>query len=130
MKSILIDGNNIVRDIADAGTEFETHKSLTWTTTETEVTREGIWELQDDGSCIDLALEEARTPLGAFARFEKARQVSYGDVGAQLGMLYDDMKNGTTTWVDKIDEIKVAVPKMDKPLGAPTPSSIIPPVKL
>ena len=47
---------------------------------------------------------------------EIARKVAYGDVGAQLDMMYKDMIDGGTRWKDHIASVKSSIPK-------PTPRS-------
>jgi type II secretory pathway component PulJ len=39
------------------------------------------------------------------------RRISYPSIREQLDMLYADMKNSTTAWVDLIDSIKARYPK-------------------
>jgi len=39
------------------------------------------------------------------------RQLNYTTVENQLDMIYKDMKNGTTEWVDYIESIKTSFPK-------------------
>lgn len=130
MVRVLINESNNIVDIAKVGEEFEVHTSLTWVDCLSEVTREGSWELQEDGTAIDTSLVSARTPEGKHARFNKARSVAYGEIGEQLGMLYNDLKNGTTNWVDKIDQIKLDIPKVGKPADALVATDYIPPVEI
>jgi hypothetical protein len=39
------------------------------------------------------------------------RQVRYGDLGSQLDMLYHDLKEGTSNWIEHIDKVKAEVRK-------------------
>ena len=48
---------------------------------------------------------------------EMQRKVAYGDVGAQLDMLYHDIKNNNMangSWINHIDLIKTSIPAPDK----------------
>ena len=131
MKSVLINKDNIIVDIVEPGEEFEVHESLTWKEcSTTELNNESVWQLNADGTATDIDLEAARTAEGRRKRFEKARTVAYGEIGEQLDMLYKDMKNGTSNWVDKIDQIKTDIPKVEKPADAQVPSDYIPPVDI
>ena len=45
------------------------------------------------------------------------RKVAYGDVGAQLDMLYHDIKSNNMTggsWINHIDLIKTSIPAPDR----------------
>ncbi|MEG0837518.1 MAG: hypothetical protein RSF35_06280 [Akkermansia sp.] len=44
-------------------------------------------------------------------KWDESRRVAYGDVGAQLDMIYHDMVDGTTTFVDHVAVVKAAFPK-------------------
>jgi len=39
------------------------------------------------------------------------RKAEYDQMGNQFEMMFDDKRDGTTTWVDKINEIKSRYPK-------------------
>jgi len=41
----------------------------------------------------------------------RASEYNLKSTGEQFAMQYDDAKNGTTTWVDWQDEIKLRIPK-------------------
>ena len=42
----------------------------------------------------------------------RAAKFNLKTTGEQFGMIYDDMKNGTTTWIDWQDVIKTEIPKV------------------
>lgn len=130
MKRILIDEENLVVDIAVEGNGFECVDTWTWVDCVSEDVQISDRYKVDTKEAFSEGLEEARTPEGKRARFEKARTVAYGEIGEQLGMLYDDLKNGTTNWVDKIDQIKLDIPKVEKPVDALVATDYIPPVEI
>lgn len=46
-----------------------------------------------------------------YKEFRAARHISIKD---QLDMLYHDVKNGTTNWIEYVDKIKSDIPKLVK----------------
>ena len=62
-------------------------------------------------------LSEGNTPEPADIppepTYQELRAIEYNlkSTGEQFGMMFDDRVNGTTTWVDWQDEIKLAIPK-------------------
>lgn len=42
--------------------------------------------------------------------WEEKREIAYGPLKDQLGMLYHDMKDGTTTWLDMQDQVREDIP--------------------
>ena len=84
--------------------------------------------LEDDGTCpecngeglvdsneyecprpeeVELAVENYIA-----SRYTELRKREYPDLGEQLDMLYRDMTNGTTSWIDLISSIKSKYPKV------------------
>lgn len=118
MKSVLLDKNGKVWDVTATGGEFEVYDGepdlLTWETTEDMDVVIGEFK-QEDGSFVNLGVQESLEPSGAYTRFLKNRQAAYGDIGEQLDMLYKDALNGTTTWVDSVTAAKELVVKQTMP---------------
>jgi len=130
MKRVLTDERGIICDVVNPGEEFEVHEDLgPWKDCITPDV-EASWTLHDDGTATDEWLADARSDAGVYKRFIFARTVSYGSIGEQLDMIYKDMKNGTTEWVDKVDAIKAEIPKVERPAEVDTPEDYIPPVHL
>lgn len=55
-------------------------------------------------------------PLKPETRYEVARKVGYGDIGAQLGQIYDAMQSADATaalsnWAANIERVKILFPK-------------------
>lgn len=103
MKSILVDFDGNIQNITEVGEEFEVYEgdnNLKWIQVDDSVdmgmkVRNGV--PVDAGTLFDSSSRE---------KAEIERKVQYGDVGAQLDLLYKDLKKGTTTFVEFIDEIK------------------------
>lgn len=55
--------------------------------------------------------ETAATTAEANAQVDATRKAAYGDIGAQLDMMYWDNVNGTTTWKDHVAQVKTDNPK-------------------
>jgi hypothetical protein len=53
--------------------------------------------------------------LNNIPEYIKNRQIDYTTVENQLDMIYKDMKNGTSEWVDYIADIKTRHPKPVEP---------------
>jgi len=66
-------------------------------------------ELPQTG-CFDF-LDDPRTPTDKAVAYRDKRRVSYPSIGDQLDMIYHDMKNNTTTWLEAIEEVKAKYPK-------------------
>lgn len=45
------------------------------------------------------------------AHWRCLREAAYGSIGGQMGMQYDDARDGTTIWVDHCAAVKAAFPK-------------------
>jgi len=94
----LISGNEVI-DVVE--TEFEVHPSLTWMDCPDEC-RAYSWTLVD-GVLTAPAEPPAMT-------YDMARLSEYSSLN-QFEMQFDDKRDSTTTWVDKINEIKGRHPK-------------------
>jgi hypothetical protein len=55
--------------------------------------------------------ETAGNTAESNAQVDAARKAAYGDIGAQLDMMYWDNVNGTTTWKDHVAQVKTDNPK-------------------
>jgi len=55
--------------------------------------------------------ETAGNTAESSAQVDVTRKVAYGDIGAQLDMMYWDNVNGTTTWKDHVAQVKTDNPK-------------------
>ncbi len=65
----------------------------------------------DEAIANELAQQDQAQAVTQYAR---DRQAAYPDLGAQLGLLYDDLKTGNLTngqWIKTIDAIKAQYPK-------------------
>ena len=97
MKALIFE--NKVVDVVE--TEFEVHPSMTWMDC-TDECKAYSWTLVD-GVLTAPAAEPAIT-------YDMARLAEYLKLN-QFEMQFDDDRDGTTTWVDKINEIKGKYPK-------------------
>ena len=62
----------------------------------------------------DAEIQEEITRLKAeydSQEYARKRKDEYDQMGNQFEMMFDDKRDGTTTWVDKINEIKGKYPK-------------------
>jgi len=83
------------------------------------------WPQSDDGLFVNPEtnpeylqwLSEGNTPEPAdippAPTYQQLRAAEYNlkSTGEQFGMMFDDQINGTTTWIDWQDGIKLAIPK-------------------
>jgi len=98
MKALILD--NKVVDVVEQ--EFEVHSSLTWMDCPDEC-KVGEWELVGGNLQAIPEPEDTRT-------YAEKRKAEYDKLN-QFEMQYDDQQNGTTTWVDAINDIKARYPK-------------------
>jgi len=59
------------------------------------------------------AAKAAATAFTASNKYKDVRREAYGDIGAQLDMLYWDQVNNTTTFKDHVAAVKAAHSKPD-----------------
>lgn len=98
MKALIKD--NLVVDTAEV--EFEVHPSQTWMDCPDECTA-GAWEVVDGTLQVIPEPEDIRT-------YAEKRSQEYSKLN-QFEMQFDDQRDGTTTWVDAINNIKSQFPK-------------------
>lgn len=77
----------------------ETYEDITWIDVQSVPTKEEM--------DAEVARLQAEYDSQEYARL---RKIEYDKLN-QDEMRYDDLKNGTTTWEDAIDAIKLAIPK-------------------
>jgi len=56
-------------------------------------------------------LDDPRTNEEKNLAYRDKRRVSYPSIRDQLDMIYHDIKNNTTTWLEAIEEVKAKYPK-------------------
>ena len=98
MKALIL--NDKVVDIVEQ--EFEVHNSMTWMDCSDEC-KAGHWEL------VGGTLQAIPEPEDTRTYAEKRKQ-EYDKLN-QWEMQFDDNRDGTSTWVDSINEIKSQFPK-------------------
>ena len=99
-KMCLIEYTGRIAQIVNVGEEFEIYEgegaAMKWVTcAQDSVTDKWIMK---DGAFI----ENDVIPTD----YDMQRRVAYGDIGAQLDMMYHDQINGTTTWKDHVANVK------------------------
>ena len=103
-KMCLIEYTGRIAQIVNVGEEFEIYEgegaAMKWVTcAQDSVTDKWIMK---DGAFI----ENDVIPTD----YDMQRRVAYGDIGAQLDMMYHDQIESTTTWKDHIAKVKKDVP--------------------
>ncbi len=95
-----------VRSLApNTACEIADGKIIAWDTSETN--KSGIAQPTESALATELARLQTEYDAQEYARKRKAEY----DKLNQFEMQFDDKKNSTTTWVDKINEIKARYPK-------------------
>lgn len=104
MKRVLVTFEGNIQAIVEPGEEFEIYEgpgaNVRWVNCEHDDINE--WWVLQDGEWI----KDVEAPPS----FSVLRRAAYGEVGDQLDMLYKDMLNGTTNWIDHITAVKAVVP--------------------
>jgi hypothetical protein len=104
MKRVLLDFRGVVNDIVEVGSEFEVYDgpdtSIKWVLCHNDEVDQK-WHCQD-GEWIspDRKLD---------VNYDMQRQIAYGTIHEQLGMLYHDIKNGNLengNWITMQDNVK------------------------
>lgn len=118
MKKVLVTYQGFVQDIRDPGEEFEIYEgpdaTFVWVDGPDNIQRE--WTLEWSPSRQEMIWVERD---GAFTSNEVARTVAYGTVGAQLGQIFDDLKEHgtlspeTSAWFAHVQNVKDLI---DKPV--------------
>jgi len=99
MKALIQD--NLVVDTSE--TTFEVHESMHWIDCSDEC-EAGRW------SVINGVLQITPEPEVIPLTWDKSRRAEYNKLN-QFEMQFDDQRDGTTTWIDAINEIKNRYPK-------------------
>ena len=102
MKYALIGGGAITDTVNSESEKFEVHQSesLFWVECPNEVFNDGTWAFEDN------SFTKLSTGIETKDQAIVARTISYGDIGDQLAMMYADQLNGTTTWLDHINNVR------------------------
>ena len=118
MKKALVTYQGYVQDIRDPGEHFEIYEgpdaTFVWVDAPDEIQKE--WTLEWSPSRQEMIWIERE---GAFTSNEVARKVAYGEIGAQLGQIFDDIKEHgalsaeTSAWFAHIQNVKNLI---DKPV--------------
>jgi hypothetical protein len=119
MKKALIGFQGWVQQILEPGQEYEIYEgpdaTIVWVDAPDEITLD--WTLEFSPSQGRMIWVERE---GGFTDLSVARRVAYGDVGAQLDMLYHELEeNGTIspdgTWFQHISTVKSVIDKPPPP---------------
>ena len=112
MKKVLMSIQGYVLEIHDPGQEYDIYEgsdatfvwidapddiTLDWTLEWSPAQSQMIW-VQRDGPPDNNGMK---------------RKVAYGEVGAQLDMIYHDQIDGTTLWQEHIARVKSSIPRPD-----------------
>ena len=108
-KRALVRADGFITDIVEAGSEFEVYtgpgSSMKWMDIPDEASN--LWKLELGEWIPDFEYHDP----------ELIRQVSYGDPGLQLSMIYNDIKNGTLDqtgeFFNHIKKVKEECPKVE-----------------
>lgn len=119
MKKALVVYQGWVQQIVEPGLDYEIYEgpdaTIAWVDAPDEITLD--WTLEWSPSQGKMIWVERDQP---FTDLAVARKVAYGDVGAQLDMLYHELKTtGTITpdgdWFTHIATVKSVIPKPPPP---------------
>ena len=103
MSKYALIGNGIITDVAATESDkFEIKESpeMFWMKCPNEVFNDGTWAFEND------SFTKISTEIQNKKQADIARTVAYGDIGDQLAMMYADQLNGTTTWLDHINNVR------------------------
>jgi len=110
MKKALMSIQGYIHQIVDPGEDFEIYDgpdaAIQWVDAPDDVTVD--WTLEYSPSAGQMVWVKRD---GAYTDPEVARKVAYGDIGAQLDMMYKDMLDGGTRWRDHIAAVKSSIPR-------------------
>ena len=98
-KMCLVSYQGYIEQIVEPGEEFEIYEGedakVKWVLSASDdVTIDWIMK---DGAFVERTKHQS---------YNLQRKVAYGDIGAQLDMMYHDQINGTTTWKDHVANVK------------------------
>lgn len=104
MKRVLVTYEGNVQDIKNPGEEYEVYEgpdaAVRWVNCDND-------EINDHWVLVNGTwVENVEAPPS----YAVLRREAYGDIGDQLDMLYKDMINGTSNWVDHVTAVKEIVP--------------------
>lgn len=117
MKKALVSYQGFVSEIRDPGEEYEIYEgpdaTIAWVDAPDNIQLE--WTLEWSPSQQVMVWVERE---GAFTDNAVARKVAYGEIGEQLGMIFDDIKehgtlNENSAWFQHIVNVKSLI---DKPV--------------
>jgi hypothetical protein len=116
MKKALMGFQGYIHEIKDPGEDYQIYEgpdaTMMWVDAPDDITINWTLEYSPRYACM-VWVERPRP----YTNLEVARKVGYGDVGEQLGMLFDDLKaNGTlsaetSSWFEHVSYIKNVIPK-------------------
>jgi hypothetical protein len=122
MKKALMGFQGYIHEIRDPGEDYQIYEgpdaTIAWVDAPDDITINWTLEWSPSNKCSIWCKRSA-----PFTDLNIARKVAYGDVGEQLGMLFDDLKtNGTlstdtSSWFQHIDYIKSVIPAPPPPDG-------------
>lgn len=125
MKKVLIGFQGYINEIKDPGEDFDIYEgpdaSIAWVDAPDNVNI--YWTLEYSPSAGHMVWCERGLP---FTNRSMARKVAYGEVGEQLGMLYDELhENGSISkdgaWYQHINYIKSVI---ERPEPEPEPKTM------
>lgn len=120
MKKALMGAIGYIQQIVDPGEDFEIYNgpdaTIQWVDAPDNVSLD--WTLEYSPSQETMVWVERDAP---FSDREVARKIAYGEVGAQLGMIYDELKEAGTLsmdglWASHITAVKESI---EKPAARP-----------
>jgi hypothetical protein len=104
MKRVLVDFKGSIQAIANPGEEHEIYEgpgaAIRWVNCDSDNVNPS-WILVDGDWLQDVAAPPSYGML---------RKQAYGEINDQLDMLYKDMINNTSNWVDHVTTVKATVP--------------------
>jgi hypothetical protein len=110
MKKVLVGYQGYIHEIRNPGEDYDIYEgpdaAMAWVDAPDDVQTD--WTLEYSPSKKQMVWVEREKP---YTDPLMARKVAYGDVGEQLDMLYKDMVNGTSNWIEHIQNIKTTLPK-------------------
>jgi len=120
MKKALVGFQGYIHEIKDPGEDYEIYTgadaTMMWVDAPDDIAI--CWTLEYSPSNKCMVWCERPQP---YTNLETARKVGYGDIGEQLGMIFDDLKThgtldpSTSTWFQHVDYIKQVIPTPPPP---------------
>lgn len=123
MKKALVSYQGFVSQIVDPGEDFDIYEgpdaTIAWVDAPDNIQRE--WTLEYSPSAEHMIWVERD---GAFSDSTVARRVAYGELGEQLGMIFDDIKehgtlNTDSLWFQHCQNVKdlIEQPEVPEPIS-------------